>query len=327
MVQFADEEVRVCVCCATTMPDLGAVTGMTCRIDNSQKQIPPHDRDTVQDGPADDTDAVRFDFEQLPDTAAAIIKSSQPHDEDEGAHSVNNVEYLPGLPPKKMEASQQTPTQVNDGRDYNEFCDHIPPSPVDNTNNVHSIDDTTQMTNNEPRTLQEDDTGAVNFGNLSQLARPSSQISEDGGFENTKSEWRIPEQTPRQHSASGYTPFKPQSAAPETPALPKNPFGARPNIGGAPFAGTQLFGQTQFSSAVKVSPTSSRPSPNLFLNSISPNLMETSPLKNRANVSSPTDIRTSALRGYMKSRQLWSRAGTSPRYKKTPRRTPLPGTT
>ncbi|RSL64125.1 hypothetical protein CEP53_004214 [Fusarium sp. AF-6] len=182
---------------------------------------------------------------------------------------------------RKMDFSQQTPTQVNDGRDYSEYCDVVPSSPVNND---------TQSGSHEPQTLQDDDTGAVNFA-LSELNRPSSQVSEDAGFENTRGDWRHPDQTSQLNA--GQTPCRPHGGAFETPAVPKNPFGARPSIT-APLAGSQLFGQTQFSSAIKrISPTSSRPSPNLF-NSISPNIIETSPLKNRANVSSPTDIRTSS---------------------------------
>ncbi|KAM5344999.1 hypothetical protein ACJ41O_010861 [Fusarium nematophilum] len=184
--------------------------------------------------------------------------------------------------PRKMDVSQQSPTQINDDRDYSEYCDVVPSSPV-------NVD--TQSGSHEPRTLHEDDTGAVNFGNLSELCRPSSQVSEDAGFENTRGDWRLPDGTSQLNP--GHTPYRPNGAAFETPAVPKNPFAAKPSIT-APLAGSQLFGQTQFSSAVKrISPTSSRPSPNL-LNSISPNIFETSPLKNRANVSSPTDIRTSS---------------------------------
>lgn len=182
-----------------------------------------------------------------------------------------------------MEFSQQTPTQVNDDRDYGEFADLVPSSPIDSTSQAGS---------NEPRTLQGDDTGAVNFGILSELGRPSSQVSEDGGFENTRGDWRVG--TSQQHSSNAYTPYRPQGGAFETPAIPKNPFAAKSTVG-VPLAGSQLFGQTQFSSAIKkISPTSSRPSPNIFHHSISTNIIETSPLKNRANVSSPTDIRTSS---------------------------------
>ncbi|KAF5622482.1 DNA damage checkpoint protein [Fusarium sp. NRRL 52700] len=183
---------------------------------------------------------------------------------------------------RKMDYSQQTPTQVNDDRDYSEYCDIVPSSPVNGD---------TQPASHEPRTLQDDDTGAVNFANMSELGRPSSQISEDAGFDNTRGDWRHPDGTSQLNN--GQTPHRPHAPTFETPAVSKNPFAARPSIT-APLAGSQLFGQTQFSSAIKhISPTSSRPSPKLF-NSISPNIIETSPLKNRANVSSPSDIRTSS---------------------------------
>ncbi|KFH46933.1 DNA repair protein-like protein [Hapsidospora chrysogenum ATCC 11550] len=191
----------------------------------------------------------------------------------------------------KMDASQQTPTQVNVDRDYHEACDSLLSSPGRETSK-HTQD------GNDERTLHADDTGAVNFGNLSQSARPSSQVSEDPGFENTRGDWRHADQTPQQPSNYGFTPFKPYGGAlPETPALPKNPFGGTKQGIAAPFAGSQLFGQTQFSSAMKplaVSPTSSRPSPNLLHNSISPNVPEESPLQGRTNVSSPTDMHTSS---------------------------------
>lgn len=192
----------------------------------------------------------------------------------------------------RKETSQQTPTQVNDGRDYDKGYD-LPSS-------EHGVNlGDTQASNFEARTLQEDDTGAVNFGSLIDYPRQSSQVSEDGGFENARGGWRLPDDT-QQNSLHAETPYKKgQFPPPETPALPRNPFGA---MGGAvaagavpaPFGGTQLFGQTQLlTSAVKNSPTSSRPSPNVY-NSISPGFAETSPLKNRANVSSPTDIRSSS---------------------------------
>ena len=185
------------------------------------------------------------------------------------------------------DVSQQTPTQVNEERDYTEFCQPLPSSPAE--------EPTQPATSEELRTLQPHDTGAVNFSNLGEIPRASSQISEDGGFENTRGEWRVPDDDTQRRSSNAFTPYKTHDLPPETPALPKNPFGAKPSGTSIPFAGTQLFGQTQLlSSAVKgASPTSSRPSPNVFLNSISPNV-ETSPLKNRTNVSSPSEMRTSS---------------------------------
>lgn len=192
----------------------------------------------------------------------------------------------------RKETSQQTPTQVNDGRDYDKGYE---PPPSEHGANLGD----TQASNLDGRTLHEDDTGAVNFGSLIDLPRQSSQVSEDGGFENARGGWRVPDDT-QQNSMHTQTPFKNANLPPpETPALPKNPFAPMGGAGAAagapaPFGGTQLFGQTQLlTSAVKNSPTSSRPSPNVY-NSISPGFAETSPLKGRANVSSPTDIRSSS---------------------------------
>ncbi|KHN95684.1 brct domain containing protein [Metarhizium album ARSEF 1941] len=224
---------------------------------------------------------------EIPDTAvgqdavrhetadpAAIQRDSKPR------ASLNHDDKAPTA--HKMDLSQQTQTQVNADRDYADFCEPLPSSPAYDTTHL-------------PRTLNPDDTGAVDFGSLGEFARPSSQVSEDGGFENTRGEWRGPDDTSQLQAKQASTPYKRPHLPPETPALPINPFGAKAN-GAVPFGGTQLFGQTQLlSSAAKIaSPTSSRPSPNVFLNSISPNIMETSPLKNRANVSSPTDMRTSS---------------------------------
>lgn len=190
--------------------------------------------------------------------------------------------------PRAMDTSQQTPTQVNVDRDYGQFYQPPESSPPPDTLRSHD---------EHERTLQADETGAVNFGNLSPGIRPSSQVSEDAGFENTRGEWRGPDGTSQQRSSHGYTPLKPGGLLPETPMPAKNPFAIQQNASaGVPFAGTQLFEQTPaVTSAAKVhSPTSSRPSPNLLADTISLNIIETSPLKNRANVSSPTDIHTSS---------------------------------
>lgn len=177
-----------------------------------------------------------------------------------------------------MNISQQTPTQVNVERDYDQFYQPVESSSL-------------------PDTLHVDDTGAVNFGNLSPGARPSSQVSEDAGFENTRGEWRAPDATSQHRPSSGHTPFKPAGLPPETPVPPKNPFAIQNDVnGGVPFAGTQLFEQTPMvTSAMKLhSPTSSRPSPAMLPDTTSLNVMGTSPLKARANVSSPTVAHTSS---------------------------------
>ncbi|KAF4120772.1 BRCA1 C Terminus (BRCT) domain [Geosmithia morbida] len=205
---------------------------------------------------------------------------------------------------EQQEPTQETPTQPNEDREYED--DSLPPTFRPPTQ--PDIDDgaVTQLIPDDGHTLQENDMGAVHFGELSEAVRPSSQVSEDGGFEKTRGDWRQHEQTsqlqgmlsaPKNiHSHSIHTPFKTPAAPglPETPTLSRNPFGGTMAGAPAPFAGSQLFGQTQFSSAVKppgVTPTSSRPSPTMLpLNTASLNVAETSPLKGRTNVSSPTDV-------------------------------------
>lgn len=150
----------------------------------------------------------------------------------------------------------------------------------------------TQQSGFDARTFDDDETGAVNFGHLSELNQPSSPVSVDEGFDNTRSGWRL--QNGESQEFPGQTPFKSNTGFPETPALPRNPFAGQVDAA-APLGGTQLFGATQLlTSAVKHSPTSSRPSPNVLHNSISSNFLETSPLKNRTNVSSPPTLRTSS---------------------------------
>ncbi|UKZ46224.1 hypothetical protein TrVGV298_000425 [Trichoderma virens] len=231
----------------------------------------------------------------------AVIAASSPfgrnaHSPSPPHHDTSNQSDEPPTVPigagrpqaKGMDTSQQTPTQLNVERDYGQFYGPPGSSPPPDTLRSHD---------ERERTLQADDTGAVNFGNLSPGVRPSSQVSEDAGFENTRGEWRVPDVTSQQRSSHGYTPLKPGGQLPETPMPPKNPFAVPNNAtAGVPFAGTQLFEQTPVvTSAVKIhSPTSSRPSPNILPDTISLNIIETSPLRNRDNVSSPTVLHTSS---------------------------------
>lgn len=217
--------------------------------------------------------------------------STSPHDDDTRTPN----DKPPALPigagepqDKAMDTSQYTPTQENTEQDYGQFYRPPVSSPPPDTLPLHD----------EPeKTLQADDTGAVNFGNLSPGVRPSSQVSEDAGFENTRGGWRAPDLTSQQRSSHGFTPLKPGVPLPETPLPAKNPFAVQNNGGAAvPFAGTQLFEQTPaVTSAMKLhSPTSSRPSPAMLPDTMSLNLMPTSPLKRRDNVSSPTILHTSS---------------------------------
>ncbi|KAL7945485.1 hypothetical protein V8C42DRAFT_323290 [Trichoderma barbatum] len=230
----------------------------------------------------------------------AVIAASSPFGRNAHSpsppHDISNQSNKPPTVPigagrsqaKGMDTSQQSPTQVNVERDYSEFYQPPGSSPPPDTLRSHD---------ERERTLQADETGAVNFGNLSPGVRPSSQVSEDAGFENTRGEWRAPDLTSQQRSSHGYTPLKPGARMPETPIPTKNPFAIQNNASaGVPFAGTQLFEQTPaVTSARKIhSPTSSRPSPAILPDIISLNIIETSPLRHRDNVSSPTVLHTSS---------------------------------
>ena len=173
--------------------------------DSSKKQTCSREADSEDQGtkntPADVITSTRLDIHECAQTCQAsdtvLAKESftrhdsprRPPQGHSDAPGPINATYQP--PPiaaiamsRKMEYSQQTPTQVNDDRDYSEYCDVVPSSPVNHN---------TQIRSNDPPTLQAEDTGAVNFSHLSELVRQSSQVSEDGGFENTRGGWRQPD--------------------------------------------------------------------------------------------------------------------------------------
>ncbi|RYP42344.1 hypothetical protein DL767_000266 [Monosporascus sp. MG133] len=176
---------------------------------------------------------------------------------------------VPSSPPpsKKpnMEPSQ-SPTQSNHDRSYDQY-------EQDESQSSHNSD------SHEHRTLNDDDTGAVRFdlNHTQQTLEESTPVdSED-----------LP--TGSQAGSHGRPAFGLQSIPqPETPAtLPK----LFQRSGNEQLMGSsQLFGQTQYTSAVKkASPTSSRPSPNIYHhNNISPNPVISSPLKDRGLRTSPT---------------------------------------
>lgn len=164
---------------------------------------------------------------------------------------------------RKMDPSQ-SPTQSNDGRSYEQYIsrgdDMISTDPVEQPE--LDSQQTCQSGGDGDRTLQEDDTGAVNFRNFDEYNDNFSAPDSLGTGRPSRSS---PDRFPRN---------------PETPATHKNPFaGSRAHL----LPASQMFGQTQVSSAYKVaSPTSSRPSPDIFhpQNAISPNIFISSPLKN-----------------------------------------------
>lgn len=166
---------------------------------------------------------------------------------------------------RKMDPSQ-SPTQSNDGRSYEQYIsrgdDLIPTDPVEQPQLDSQQSAHTSLSGDENRTLNEDDTGAVTFRSI------------DAYNDNFSVPDSLGTCRPSHGSPDHYT------VNPETPAPHKNPFaGSKAHL----LPASQMFGQTQVSSAYKVaSPTSSRPSPDNFQpqNNISPNLFISSPLKN-----------------------------------------------
>ncbi|RYP68089.1 hypothetical protein DL771_006831 [Monosporascus sp. 5C6A] len=171
-------------------------------------------------------------------------------------------------PPSKkpnMESSQ-SPTQSNHDRSYDQY-------EQDESQSSHNSD------SHGHRTLNDDDTGAVRFdlNHTQQTLEESTPVdSED-----------LP--TGSQAGSRGRPAFSLQSIPqPETPATLPRLFQRSGNE--QLMGSSQLFGQTQYTSAVKkASPTSSRPSPNIYHhNNISPNPVISSPLKDRGLRTSPT---------------------------------------
>ncbi|KAK0652275.1 hypothetical protein B0T16DRAFT_387565 [Cercophora newfieldiana] len=199
--------------------------------------------------------------------------------------------------PRKMDASQ-SPTQSNGDRSsygrYGQLSRPSSPIRKPQDDEVYDLTRTSQTSTHEDKTLLGDDPGAVNFDfdadegtakSASSVPEPSSLRVRDFGS------------LTRTQRTTTHNPFAMQPPqAPETPAHPPlNPFRDGQT---ALLPTSQLFKFTQFSSGAKlVSPTSSRPSPNDFLqNSISPNppAVVSSPLKARGLRSTPAYMPTSS---------------------------------
>ncbi|SPO06837.1 uncharacterized protein DNG_09531 [Cephalotrichum gorgonifer] len=184
---------------------------------------------------------------------------------------------------RKMDATE-SPTQANDDRDYDSARRHEA--------DIHLDSFDLPDLHDEPHTLLDGDTGAVNFGSLSPDGKMPSQLSDIlsplAEINPThRGAWRAQKDSQQE---MGTTPARLPAPPPETPT-PVNPFRTKPQA--SVLRATQMFNATQFSSAVKgVSPTSSRPSPhtfhNGFMTSTSPAGPMTSPLKNRFALSSPS---------------------------------------
>ncbi|OTA67321.1 hypothetical protein K449DRAFT_462263 [Hypoxylon sp. EC38] len=191
----------------------------------------------------------------------------------------------PSSPLKKRTAkmSSDSPTQSNDDRSYEQYANDN--SQLQSSSQASSAHEHRTL---HEETLHEEDTGYLNFKRAPYDV--SESIPEEGqvNFVNDLSRrTQVASQAPESNSR--------EAVAPETPAIAQRLF----QHGGSDIQlmpASQLFGQTQWTSAVKkASPTSSRPSPDVFNhNTMSPNPMVSSPLKNRGLRTSPTHAFTSS---------------------------------
>ncbi|KAL2146567.1 hypothetical protein VTI28DRAFT_3458 [Corynascus sepedonium] len=250
----------------------------------------------------EDTRGTRLDnskesqHSSIPDTQDPRLPKGEPHahgqlDSDASSKNavVGNLNLPDSLSPsaeidstsrRKMDFTQAS-TQSNAGRSYDKYCRPLSPGHTSPAEPARS---------NSPgrRDQNEDDVGVrFDFADVLNTTKIVSPAQNDSGFVNFGNLNHF------RHAASQATAQSPTQASPLTPAPPQNPFR---NSRSGLLPTSQLFRGTQFSSPIKhASPTSSRPSPADFPgNSISPNLVVSSPLKARGLRSSPTPGLTSS---------------------------------
>ncbi|KAI8952283.1 hypothetical protein F4801DRAFT_235940 [Xylaria longipes] len=203
------------------------------------------------------------------------------------------------LKKKTRAMSSQSPTQPNEGRSYEQYVHDgsQPSSPPGSFTDEH-------------RTLQEGDTGYVDFKYPFDLpdtapVEPDTPLPRNNEHDDLHD---------RSQSTSQLTTTRTNRFAPETPAALPKPFLTSGD--GHVMPASQLFGQTQPTSGLrKVSPTSSRPSPHVFENNVtSPTQPTSSPLKNRGLGVNPlpTYVSTSSSTVERSSRPLDRRTSRSP---------------
>ncbi|TLS29487.1 hypothetical protein PpBr36_01516 [Pyricularia pennisetigena] len=184
----------------------------------------------------------------------------------------------------KMSCGTQSTTQNNEDRSsYDKYraIDYSSHPPLDNPQDADDASPllSTAPLDSPPPSLPEeddDDTGGVLF-RLSQTDGGETQMSVDNG----------PAAADAAESQNYFQRAIPMMLPPETPAN-ANPFAGKGQ--GTLLPGSEMFRHTQFSAAARagLSPTSSRPSPNMFAhNSISPNFVDASPLQARGARHSP----------------------------------------
>ncbi|KAI0525500.1 hypothetical protein F5B22DRAFT_642514 [Xylaria bambusicola] len=182
-----------------------------------------------------------------------------------------SIPFAASLKTQTKAMSSQSLTQLNEGRSYDQYSrDGSQPSSPPG------------ILAEEHRTLQEGDTGYVSFKDSFDIpdtapVEPVTPFPQNNENDDPHDQSRFPSQP----STARANPF-----APETPAVFPRPFISGD---GQLMAASQLFGQTQPTSGLKkFSPTSSRPSPNIFGNNVtSPTHPTSSPLKNRGFGSTP----------------------------------------
>ncbi|KAK4105122.1 hypothetical protein N658DRAFT_493247 [Parathielavia hyrcaniae] len=186
---------------------------------------------------------------------------------------------------RKMESTQAS-TQSNAGRSYDQYRRPSSPGRTLLGGSSQSSPKLARSSYPGQDALDDDDTGVrFDFANVV-ATNTVSPGQDDSGFVNFGSLAHF------RHATSQKTAASPTECLPETPAPPQNPFRhSRSQL----LPTSQLFRGTQFSSPTKLaSPTSSRPSPADFpVNSISPNLVISSPLKARGIRSSPLGVTSS----------------------------------
>ncbi|KAI2463446.1 hypothetical protein F4781DRAFT_124319 [Annulohypoxylon bovei var. microspora] len=197
-------------------------------------------------------------------------------------------ELLPTLPPSGIlkqttgKMSSDSPTQSNDGRSYEQYS-------TNDNSQLQSSSQTSSVHEPEHPTLHENDAGFLNFGRTEHDM--PELVPEDAEVNFTSDRSR------RSHTTSQAPGTNTHHAMPpETPAMGHRVLFQHGGNGAQLMAASQMFGQTPWTSTVKkVSPTSSRPSPDVFnQNTISPNPIVSSPLKNRGLRTSPTHAFTSS---------------------------------
>ncbi|KAI0599120.1 hypothetical protein F4775DRAFT_551547 [Biscogniauxia sp. FL1348] len=174
---------------------------------------------------------------------------------------------------KTHKMSSQTPTQSNEDRSYEQYTN-------DNDAGASQLLSTQSSSLHEHRTLHEHDTGFLDFNIQLDLPDTAPTENDTNPVRDSLAKSQLDSQAQLTSDAIN---------TPKTPAVARL-FAQEDN--GPLMGASQLFGQTQWTSALKkASPTSSRPSPHLFNHdTISSNHAISSPLKDRGLRTSPVDV-------------------------------------